>query len=92
MDTTVSYAEAREHLAELWDRVIAGRAPIRLTRRGAAPVVLLAEDDYRGLLETVQLLRSPTNATRLLAALQRALAEDGTPGTGAALREAFDRE
>ncbi len=90
--TTVSYTEAREHLAELWDRVTEGRAPIRLTRRGAAPVVLIAEDEYQGLLETAHLLRSPANATRLLAALQRALDGEGTPGTIEELREAFDRE
>ena len=89
---TVSYAEAHEHLAELWDRVTEGRAPVRLTRSGAAPVVLLAEDDYRGLLETVHLLRAPANATRLRTALQRALAEEGTPGKVAELREAFEHE
>lgn len=48
MDTTVSYTEAREHLAELWDRVSEGRAPIRLTRRGAALVVLMIEDECQG--------------------------------------------
>ncbi len=90
MDTmTVRYAEAREHLAELWDRVTAGRAPIRLTRRGAPPVVLVAEEEYQGLLETAHLLRSPANAARLLSALQRALADEGTPGTVAELREAL---
>src|SRR3954468_20812579 len=47
--TTVSYTEAREPLAELWDRVTEERAPIRLTRRGAPPVVLLAEEEYQGL-------------------------------------------
>jgi antitoxin YefM len=90
--TTVSYTEAREHLAELWDRVTEGRAPIRLTRRGAAPVVLVAEDEYQGLLETAHLLRSPANAARLLAALRRALAEEGTPGTVDELRRSFDGE
>ncbi len=40
----VSYSEARERLAELWDRAVADREPIRLTRRGAPPVVLVAAD------------------------------------------------
>jgi antitoxin YefM len=90
--TTVSYTEAREHLAELWDRVTEGRAPIRLTRRGAPPVVLVAEEEYQGLLETAHLLRSPANAARLLAALQRALAGEGEPATIAELREELDDE
>jgi len=55
-----------------------GGTPIRLTRRGAA-AALLAGDEYRGLLETVDPLRSPANAARLFAALQRALAEEGAP-------------
>ena len=87
----VSYTEARERLAELWDRAISDREPIRLTRRGADPVVLVAADEYEGLLETAHLLRSPANATRLLAALERARAGVDTPRPLADLRAEFDR-
>lgn len=41
----VSDTEARERLAELWDHAQAEREPIRLTRRGADPVVLIAADE-----------------------------------------------
>jgi antitoxin YefM len=91
MAADVSYTEAREHLAELWDRVVANREPIRLTRRGAAPVVLVSAEEYEGLLETAHLLRSPANAARLLAALEQARAGAGTPRTVADLRAEFDR-
>lgn len=77
MARDVSYSEAREHLAELWDRALAEREAIRLTRRGTAPVVLLAADEYEGLLETAHLLRLPANAARLLSTLQRAEAGEG---------------
>lgn len=87
----VSYTEARERLAELWDRVVADREPIRLTRRGKAPVVLIAADEYDGLMETAHLLRSPANAERLLAALERARSGTGTPRTLSELRADFDR-
>ena len=87
----VSYTEARERLAELWDRALADREPIRLTRRGADPVVLIAADEYEGLLETAHLLRSPANAARLLAALERARSGDGAPQSLADLRADFDR-
>lgn len=87
----VSYAEARERLAELWDRAIADREPIRLTRRGAEPVVLLAAEEYEGLLETAHLLRSPVNAARLLAALERARGSEGIPRPVEELRAEFDR-
>lgn len=88
---TVSYTEAREKLAELWDRVTEDRDPIRLTRRGSPPVMLVAADDYQSLLETAHLLRSPANAARLLSALQRALGDEDTPKTLAELRAEFDR-
>jgi antitoxin YefM len=89
--TDVSYSEARARLAELWDRAIADREPIRLTRRGSSPVVLIAADEYEGLLETAHLLRSPANAERLLAALERARAGEGTPRSLADVRAEFDR-
>jgi antitoxin YefM len=77
----VSYSEAREHLADLWDRALSDREAIRLTRRGHKPVVLVAADEYEGLLETAYLLRSPVNAARLLSALRRAEAGSGEPRT-----------
>ena len=88
----VGYPEARERLAELWDRVLTDRRPIRLTRHDSAPVILIAEDDYEGLVETAHLLRSPANAARLLAALEQARAGVGTPRTVAELRAEFDRD
>ncbi len=87
----VSYTEARERLAELWDRALSDREPIRLTRRGADPVVLLAADEYDGLVTTAHLLRSPANAARLLAALERARAGVDTPRSLADLRADLDR-
>ena len=89
--TAVSYTEARERLAELWDRVVADREPIRLTRRGKAPVVLVAADEYEALMETAHLLRSPANAERLLAALAQARAGEGIPRPLDELRADFDR-
>ena len=87
----VSYTEAREHLAELWDRALSDREPIRLTRRGSDPVVLVAADEYEGLVATAHLLRSPANAARLFAALERARADIGTPRPLADLRADLDR-
>ncbi len=88
----VSYTEARERLAELWDRAISDREPIRLTRRGAEPVVLVAAEEYDGLRETANLLRSPANAMRLISALERALTDSGEPRTFMELREEFDAD
>ena len=86
----VSYTEARERLAELWDRATKDREAIRLKRRGADPVVLVAADEYDGLLEVAHLLRSPANAARLLSALEKARLNVGKPETLADLRRSFE--
>jgi antitoxin YefM len=48
------------------DEVCDNRVPLFITRQNARSVVLLSEDDYEGLMETIHLLKSPVNAARLL--------------------------
>jgi len=62
----VSYSKLRDNLAAYMDEVCNGRAPLVITRRNARSVVLISEEDYDGLIETVHLLNSPANAARLL--------------------------
>lgn len=83
---TTSYTDARAHFAELLDQVTEDREPIIVTRRGHEPVALIAADELDALIETVHLLRSRTNAERLLTSLARAKARTGTPTDLAALR------
>ena len=83
---TTSYTEARAHLAELLDRVTEDREPVVITRRGHEPVALIAADELDSLIETVHLLRSRTNAERLLTSLARAKAREGTPTDFATLQ------
>lgn len=68
--TTISYTEARERLASVWDETVATREPMIFSRRGKESVVLLPLDEWRSLQETAYLLRSPANGKRLLGALQ----------------------
>lgn len=69
--TTASYTEARDKLASFWDETVASREPVVLERRGHESVVMLPLDEWRGIVETAHLLRSPSNARRLLGALRR---------------------
>ena len=69
--TTISYTEARDRLASVWDETISTREPVVIDRRGHESVVLLPASEWQGLLETAHLLRSPANARRLLGALNR---------------------
>ncbi len=72
MTTVTSYSEARAHLSALLDKVLEDREPVVIHRRGSGRVVLIAEDELRGLEEAAHLLRSPANARRLLEGLQQA--------------------
>jgi antitoxin YefM len=73
---TVSYTDFRQHLAKYMDGVCDDRAPLRVTRQNARPVIVLSEDEYEGMMETLHLLRSPANAERLLRSVKSA--EAGT--------------
>ena len=63
---TISSTAARQNLAATSDRVQADQEPVFITRNGKAAAVLLSVEEYRALEETAYLLRSPTNAQRLL--------------------------
>ncbi len=76
---TITDDDARARFGELCDRVTDDREPVIITRHGREPVALIAADDLEGLIETVYLLRSRMNAERLLTALARAKAREGTP-------------
>jgi len=69
--TTISYTEARDRLASVWDQTISTREPVVIDRRGHESVVILPASELQGLWETAHLLRSPANARRLLGALNR---------------------
>jgi antitoxin YefM len=86
MVRNVSYSAARQHLAALLDEVTEQRESVVITRRNGAPVALIAADELASLEETAHLLRSPANAQRLLAALERALEGTTPPLTTEELR------
>lgn len=69
---TTTYTNVRTNLAKFLDRVTNDREPVVIQRRGHEDVVMISADELSSLLETAHLLRSPKNAERLLAALERA--------------------
>ena len=86
--STITYTEARENLASIWDKTVTSREPVVISRRGTESVVLLPLEEWEGVTETAHLLRSPANARRLLAALLRAERGEGKVMTRAELAEA----
>lgn len=85
--TEVSYTYARAHLAELCDKAVDDLEEVRIHRRGADDVTLIATSELSGLKETVHLLSSPENARLLLAALERLRRGEGREFTPEQLRE-----
>jgi antitoxin YefM len=70
----VSFSELRRRLAHFMDRAVDDRAPVLVTRQGHEPVVMMAQSEYDGLIETLYLRSTPANAARLdeaIAALDR---------------------
>jgi antitoxin YefM len=68
----VSYSELRNNLASYMDAVCDDRSPLLVTRQHARSVVLISEEEYEGLMETVHLLKSPANAARLMRSIAEA--------------------
>ncbi len=77
---TMSYSESRARYAEVLDSVVDDREEIVITRAGREPVVMVSLEDYESLKETAYLLRSPENARRLLASIERLESGQGVPG------------
>lgn len=72
---TMSYTESRARYAEVLDSVVNDREEVVVTRAGHPSVVIVSLEDFESMRETAYLMRSPTNARRLLDAMERL--EDG---------------
>ena len=73
---TLSLTELRPRLAELVDRVSQYFDRFLITRHGRTEAVLLAVDDFEGLLETVEIL-SDNETVKRLAEAEEELARGG---------------
>ena len=85
--STISYSDARQNLAKLWDKIIADRETVILKRRGKEDLAVLPADDLASLQESLYLLSTPANASRLLESIEWARRGEGEPQTVEALRE-----
>ncbi|MFD0551955.1 type II toxin-antitoxin system Phd/YefM family antitoxin [Streptomyces sp. NPDC054871] len=75
---TMTYTESRAKYAETLNAVTDDREEVIVTRAGREPVVIVALEEYESLKETAYLLRSPENARRLLASIDRLESGGGT--------------
>lgn len=71
MAVAVSASEARSRLFRLIQQVNDDHVPVRISSRGGGDAVLMSAADFDSWQETVYLLRSPANASRLIGAVAR---------------------
>jgi antitoxin YefM len=87
MAIQTTYTHARASLATLIDEVTKNREVVIIQRRGYEDVALISAHELSSLLETAHLLRSPKNAERLFAALDRVKKESAVSQTIGELRK-----
>ncbi len=92
MANRTTYTKARATLASLCDEVAETREPCVIERRNGENVALISEAELNSLLETAHLLRSPKNAARLAAALERAKHDAPVPSSLSELRKSLGLE
>lgn len=63
--TILTYTDARNNLASTMDRVVEDRDPAIITRTGREGVVMVSQGEWDAIQETLHLLSSPKNASRL---------------------------
>ena len=61
----MNYTEARNGLAEAMRHTVEDRDPVMITRNGVGSVVMIAEEEYQSIQETLHLLSTPANAERI---------------------------
>jgi antitoxin YefM len=65
----VSYSAFRKKLAEYLDAVTNDRTELHVTRQGSRTVVVLDEEEFNSIMETLHLFSSRANARCLLDSL-----------------------
>ena len=83
--TTITATQARQNLFVVLKRSVTGHTPIRITSKTGA-AVLVSEEDYESLIETLELLSTPGVAK----SIQEARA-DIKAGRTRSLKEVFGR-
>jgi antitoxin YefM len=65
MMSYVNVSDFRQNMAAHLDEVEDSRAPLFVTRTKRKAVVIISEDEYNSMAETLHLLSSPANAEML---------------------------
>ena len=72
----INFSDAQNRLKNVWDQVVEDSDYTIISRRDAEDAVVMSLDSFNGLMETVHLLKSPTNATHLAKSIAQYRAGD----------------
>lgn len=67
----ISYTKARSSLKDVLDSVVENADCTIITRRDSENAVVMSQDYFNSLMETVHLLKSPANAAHLKASMEQ---------------------
>jgi antitoxin YefM len=87
MSVETTYTNLRQNLSSVLDRVCDDQEVVIVRRRNRPDIALIQADELESILETAHLLRSPSNAKRLLEALHRSDARNTPASTVDELRQ-----
>jgi antitoxin YefM len=65
----ITYTQARKNFTQAMNSVCDDHRPLIITRQNEKPVVMLSLEDYNAIEETLYLVKSPKNTSRLIHAL-----------------------
>ncbi|MCT2559229.1 type II toxin-antitoxin system prevent-host-death family antitoxin [Tsuneonella sp. YG55] len=74
----LTYSDARANLKGVMDQVVNDRTHVVVTRQKAESIVMLSLEDWNAIEETMHLLSSRPNATRLRESIEQLDAGNGT--------------
>ena len=73
----MTYTEVRANLKGVMDRVVSDRTQVVVTRQKSEAVVMMSLADWNAVEETLHLLSTPSNATRLRGSIEQLEAGKG---------------
>jgi antitoxin YefM len=73
---TISYTSLRKNLSSIMDSIEDNHATFHVTRKDHPNMVMMREDDYNSLNETLYLLSNPVNAKHLQVSIKQVSEND----------------
>jgi antitoxin YefM len=68
---SVSYTSLRQNMSSIFNEVEQDRVAIQITRKNHKNLILLTEEDYSSINETLYLLSNPVNAAKIAEGIEQ---------------------